>query len=345
MQNFAQGKRFLIVRPDRIGDVVLSTPIPREIKGIYPGSFVAVMVRNYTKDIYIHNPCINSILTLEHPENNIPKKMTELLKEIKSYNFDYAFMLLPNEKINWLLFLAGIKYRIGVGQKFYQFLTNVKNVYRRKYQPLRHEADYCLDMLRKIGIQPQSIYPEIYLTEEEKNLKNDLRNKYLQGKKFMIGVHVKSGNSAPNLSVLKYKQLIDKIMHLPEVSLLVTDNNPPEEIIEIKNVSFPNVNNNLRSAIVNISALDVLISASTGPMHIAATLKIPTISLFCPLTACSPKLWGPLGNNARIIEPDENYCSFICSGNPKTCDFEGSGGVDVDKIMRELQQFLLQKDI
>jgi len=34
--------RFLIARIDRIGDVVLSTPLPREIKKKYPDSYVAV---------------------------------------------------------------------------------------------------------------------------------------------------------------------------------------------------------------------------------------------------------------------------------------------------------------
>lgn len=337
-----QEKRFLIVRPDRIGDVVLSTPIPREIKRVYPDSCVAVMVRNYSKDIYMNNPFVDSIMTIDHSENNSPKKWTELLKEIKSFNFDYAFMLLPNKKINLLLFLARIKYRIGVGHKFFQFLFNVKNVYRRKYQPLRHEADYCMDMLRKIGIQPQSINPKIYLTAEEEKLKNDLRKKFLNGKKFLIGVHVTSGGSAPNLPVIRYKQLLENLFHLPNVRIAITDHTPPQDILGMPNVLYPNVNQNLRSTIVNISALDMLISSSTGPMHIAASLQIPTISLFCPLTACSPKLWGPLGNNAKIILPDENYCSFICSGNPKTCDFEGKGGIDTQKILSEVQKFLFE---
>ena len=66
-------------------------------------------------------------------------------------------MLLPNEKLNYVLFISGIKYRVGVGHKLYQFLTFTKYVDRKKYIPLRHEADYCLDMIRKIGIQVQSI--------------------------------------------------------------------------------------------------------------------------------------------------------------------------------------------
>jgi heptosyltransferase-2 len=58
--------------------------------------------------------------------------------------------------------------------------------------------------------------------------------------------------------------------------------------------------------------------------------------MFCPLTACSPKLWGPLGNESKIILPDENYCSTVCPGDPKKCSFSGNGGIDSEKVFNEI---------
>jgi heptosyltransferase-2 len=84
--------------------------------------------------------------------------------------------------------------------------------------------------------------------------------------------------------------------------------------------------------------MDVLISASTGPMHIAAALKVKTLSVFCPLPACEPKLWGPQGNEAFFVMPDENYCGKVCSGNPQTCMFEGEGGINAEKIISQHQK-------
>jgi ADP-heptose:LPS heptosyltransferase len=68
------GLRILICRPDRIGDVVLSTPIPREIKKKYPGSFVALLLRDYTKDIYINNPYVDEIIIYDEESCTIHKK-------------------------------------------------------------------------------------------------------------------------------------------------------------------------------------------------------------------------------------------------------------------------------
>ncbi|MDZ7626421.1 MAG: hypothetical protein U5J96_18495 [Ignavibacteriaceae bacterium] len=54
--------KILVSRIDRIGDVVLSTPIPREIKKAYPDSFVSVLVKKYTRDIYLNNPYVDEII-------------------------------------------------------------------------------------------------------------------------------------------------------------------------------------------------------------------------------------------------------------------------------------------
>lgn len=332
-------KRFLICRIDRIGDVVLSTPIPREIKKVYPESFVAVLVREYTKDIYLNNPYVDKILIYDENKKGL-KYFFKKVKEIRSYNFSHAFMLLPDEKLNYMLFLGGIKHRIGVGHKLYQFLTFTHFVDRKKYIPLRHEADYSLDMLRKIGIQTTSIEPEIHLTNEELVEAKKFREKHSKNGVKLVGINSTSGNSSPNLSINEYRKLIIELSKRKDISVIVTDLNPPKEILNIDNVHYEMIGSTLRGSIIKFSALDVLISSSTGPMHICAALKVPTISVFCPLTACSPQLWGPIGNKSLVLLPNENYCKNFCPGDPKKCNYEGNSGINAERIIEEIKNFL-----
>ncbi len=49
-------KKILIVRTDRIGDVVLSTPVIENLRAAYPEAHIAFMCRPYTKDALIGNP-------------------------------------------------------------------------------------------------------------------------------------------------------------------------------------------------------------------------------------------------------------------------------------------------
>jgi len=330
-------KRILIVRPDRIGDVVLSTPIPREIKKTYPDSFVAVLLRKYTKDIYFNNPYVDKIILID---DDPQKSFWQKVKEIRKYKFTHSLLLLPTERLNYLLFFAGIPHRIGVGHKFYQLITFTRYINRKKYIPLRHEADYCMDLARKIGVQSTNLDTEIFLTDEEKRKVNLTREGLLKGKKYLVGIHISSGNSSPNWTVEEYRKLILRLTKEESISVVVTDNIIPDQLKQIEGVLYLNENKSLRESIINFASLDLLISASTGPMHIAAALKVKTLSMFCPLTACSPKLWGPLGNESKIILPQENYCQTVCLGDPKKCTFSGYGGIDTEKVLEEIRKFL-----
>ncbi len=331
--------RLLIARIDRIGDVVLSTPIPRETKLAKPDSFVAVLVREETKAVYLNNPNVDAILTIDDEEGNL-KPFLQMVSEIRKYKFTHGFMLLPQERLSWLFFLSGIPFRLGVSRKLYQFLTFTKYVSRHKYIPLRHEADYCLDMLRRIGIEPKSINPEIFLSKDEEIKRDEIRKTLKQDGKILVGVNTTSGRSAPNMPTSEYKKLIDLLLTDENFKVIITENKPPGELKNIKDVEYINEDKKLRESIVNFSALDVLISASTGPMHICAALKVKTVSLFCPLPGCSPKLWGPLGNRSEIMFPQDNYCSVVCPGDPHTCDFSGEGGIDSQIIYERLKQFI-----
>jgi len=339
MNLFLRKKRVLVIRPDRIGDVVLSTPIPREIKRKYPESFVAVLVRQYTRDIYLHNPYVDEILVLDD-DTGTPKPFRRLVSELRQYRFTHAFMLLPEERMNYAIFLAGIFYRIGVGMKLYQVLTAAHYVHRHKYIPLRHEADYCLDMVRKIGIQPESMNPEIYLSEEETKKSRKIKNALCPHNELLIGIHSTHGNSSANMKVSEYRRLIEMLLTLANIKVTVTDLDPPFELKDMEGIEYPNRGKTLRESIVTFAALDCLVSASTGPMHIAAALKVKTVSVFCPTTATSPQLWGPLGNESNIILPDDNYHGIVCSGHPSECCFEGIGGIDAAKVFIRLKQFL-----
>lgn len=330
-------RRILISRPDRLGDVVLSTPLPREIKKTYPDSFVAVLVRDYTKDVFLHNPYVDEIIVYE-PSESSRSYFMEMRSKIASYKFTDALMLLPNEKVNYLLFLAGIPNRIGVGKKLFQVITFTKSVSRNKYIPLRHEADYCMDLARKIGVKTFNIKTEIFLNEGELKKSKEYRERLAPHGEKIILIHSTSGKSAPNLPPKEYARLAEMISGDSRYKLALTDDNAPDELRKYADKSLPA--SNLRELFTLIKAGDLLISASTGPAHVAAALDIPTLSLFCPLPACSPMLWSPMGNEAHYILPPDNYCASSCPGDPHICDYSGEGGINAEVVYSKLNELM-----
>ena len=327
-------ERILIVRPDRIGDVVLSTPLIRALRKRFPAAHLAEMVRPYTADILAKNPHLDEVLI----DNPAVDGFRAQVSALRRRRFDTALMLLPSERHSWMLFWAGIRTRIAVGSKIYHRLTFARTVSRRKYIPLRHEADYCLDLGRAIGAGDDGLDTEVFLTDSERSTGLQL----LGGKddRTLVGIHPGSGRSSPNWRVAHYAELAARLIEHDNVHVVLTGS-PDERTLAhaFKELDAGRVidlvgRTSLRETMAVISHLSVLVSASTGTMHIAAALNIPTVSLFCPLPACSPRLWGPRGNRSQVVLPPEGYCQTQCPGDPHICEFEE--GITVDTIHREV---------
>jgi heptosyltransferase-2 len=326
------GKRkFLVARIDRIGDTVLATPIPRELKKNFPGCEVSVLVRSYTKDIFVNNPYVDNILVWDDFSRGI-QSIRSLVSLIKPYQFTDGFMLLPNETLAYAFFLAGVKRRYGTSRRPYHLITGTKSIVRQDEKRERSEASWCLDFVIKTGGKVNEDATEIFLSETETATATLIKKEIAPEGERIIGVHITSGGSAPNMPPDEYLKLCKQLSEKEGIKVVITDNilpdgfNIPPGIIQI------NKERTLRESIINFSILDLLISSSTGTMHIAAALKVETLSLFCPLPACRPSLWGPVGNHAKFILPTQNYCATRCPGDPKKCDFSGEGGIDADTI-------------
>ncbi|MEI7907600.1 MAG: glycosyltransferase family 9 protein [Bacteroidota bacterium] len=336
-------RRILIIRPDRIGDVVLTTPLIRAVKQSFPNSFVGVMVNSVSGVLLKNNPNIDLLITDDpHGANSGRKGFWNQVAHLRSLKFDTGLMPLPRERHAWMMFLAGIQQRIGVGGKIYQILTGTKTVSRNKYIPLRHEADYVMDLGRKIGITVDDIATELFVTNEEKeHAKNFLAERGFDPDKPVIGINPSSNNSVPNWKPEQYVNLCEKLSdrHQLFINIGVANTHMENQFEQFKKKHIVYSGSDLRELIALCSMLSVLVSSSTGTQHIAAALKIPTVTMFCPLPACSSKLWGSLGNRSEVIEPTAGFCQQRCPGDPKMCTFDE---IPIGSVLSRIDMILLQ---
>lgn len=344
-------KRILVARPDRTGDVVLSTPVYHTLKQSFSGAFVGALVSSYTAPLLQGSPYIDVVIT-DDPNDNDPerKNFRSKANEIRSYKFDTALLLMPTKRLAYILFLAGIPYRVGVGHILYQIITFMDGVSRRKYNPLRHESDYMLDLARKIGAAKIWTKPEVFLVEEEKDSAREfLERKGFNAIKPIVAIHPGSGHSSPNWEVERYSELVEMLVQ-HDVQVLITGAQDEKELERSFlaheygpsgriRTSFGELS--LRELTAVISQMTLLISSSTGPMHIASAVGTPTVSMFCPLTACSPELWGPVGNTSKIVLPPDDFCQTKCPGDPHICTFGNRDeGISVNVVFESVMELL-----
>ncbi|MHB8930855.1 MAG: glycosyltransferase family 9 protein [Melioribacteraceae bacterium] len=308
-------KNILIIRTDRIGDVILSLPMASLIKKHFPECKVTFLLREYTKPLALNNPYIDEVITLAE-ENGKPSisKNISLLRN----KFDACVVAYPTYPVALILFLSNIRERIGTGYRWYSFFFNKKIYDHRKFGE-RHELEYNVRLLQQVGIDEtvneENVSFGISSSKESMGkIKNYLVSMGVDFSKKIIIVHPGSGKSAVDLPVEKMRAIV-KSLSQETIEILITGSSSEKELCQslVVNSSTKNLAGifNLGELTALIDQANLMIANSTGPIHIAAALGKHVIGFYPKFTAASPKRWGPYTLKKKIFLPtiDCNNCT------------------------------------
>ncbi len=146
-------KRILVVRTDRIGDVLLSTPVIKALRDNYPDAFIAMMVSPYAKDIIEGNPYLDEVIVFDKDTKHKGWwRSFKFSRYLKKKKFDLALILHPTNRVHLVTFHAGIPRRIGYNRKCGFLLTD--KIGHTKQFGEKHELEYNLDLIRCLELEP-----------------------------------------------------------------------------------------------------------------------------------------------------------------------------------------------
>ena len=320
------------------------TPMIREIKKKFPDSFVATLTNPNTANILTNNPYLDEIIT----DDLNKESFWRVVKQLRKRYFTDGLMVYPTERAAYQMMLAGIKTRVGEGHRLYEIISGIRSVDRHNYIPLKHEADFCMDTARKIGVKTDNLNPEIYVTEDEKKEAYQFLKSFdVEDKDCKIMLHTGSLGSAPNWSENKYLVLIKEILNLqiPNLKILLTAMEMSDHFLKrVKSLKDNRITDiagkvgNLRQFIKIISVMDLLMSNSTGPLHLADALDIKCIGINCHRPMNSVKYWGILNKRSINIEVPEEYCNKNCSADKKICHFEN--GISIEQVINGIKTLI-----
>jgi heptosyltransferase-3 len=304
-------QNLLIVRTDRIGDVVLTLPLAEIIKKYFPGCKITFLIREYTKSILGGNPFIDEVLILQEYEGR--PLIKENVKKISGKNFDSCVIVYPTFSLALIIYLTQIKNIVGTGYRWYSFFFNHKVFQHRKYAEM-HELEFNMKLLEVFGIKEKPCKKDISfnLIVKENQKVSEFINSTVKGNKKLVIIHPGSGGSAVDLPVEKFKELVLMLNERNDIELIITGSEQETKLCESLIIS-ERVHNlagkfNLGELISLINKADIFISNSTGPLHIAAALGKNTIGFYPNLLQCSAKRWGPYSDKSVVFKP-QNECS------------------------------------
>jgi len=305
-------KKIVISRTDSIGDVALTLPLAGILKEKFPNVKIIFLGNTYTKPII---ECCQNIDEIWDWNDLQKLNSTEQINWLKAQNIDSFIHVFPRKELARLAKKAGIKNRIGTSHRLFHLTTcNCRPGFTRKNSDL-HESQLNVKLLSPFGIKKDFDLAELfnYSSFQKTLILPDFLSNFIENGKKNIIFHPKSKGSAPEWSLENYIELAQNLDSLKvniyftgteKEGLLFRNQLPKQEnIIDLSGKMT------LSELISFIAACDILLAASTGPLHLAGLSGINTIGLFAPQKPIHAGRWKPLGNKVFIIEAKNNSTS------------------------------------
>jgi len=303
-------KKILIIRTDRMGDLVLSTPVIKNLRFAFPDSQISFMCRPYPKNVIEENPYLDEVIVYDKYRKH--KSIIATIKfafSLRKKNFDWAIVLHPTNRVNLISFLAGIKLRIGWDKKSGFLLTHKLN--HTKQDGLKHESEYNLDILKALDVEIKDANPDFILNKESQDFAEKLlKDNSVRVEDSFFVIHAWASCVSkrwPKKNFIELIGLLKKIYN-PKIALIggIKDFEIGDQIIKSDSdiLDFRGKLNIKQLAAV-IAKSDIFISNDSGPVHLAAALGVPVVSIFGRKNkGLGPRRWKPLGESSVYLHKD-----------------------------------------
>ena len=341
-------KRILIVRTDRIGDVVLSTPLVTATRMAFPQAYIAIMVSPETQEIVAQNPDLNEVIVYDKKLRHRSFFQTLCFAmHLKQKRFDLALILHSTKRVSLVSFLAGIPRRIGYARGKMDFLLTDKLEYRKRLGE-KHESEYSLDVLRSIGIEARPSPLVMPVKESDEKALDDLlqENGLQQGEKFIV-LHPGASSVSKMWPQENFANLADILIEKFRVKIVLVSGPGQVDIgkgvkdqMKLKHkVIFLCGRTSLGALAALFKRAALFISNDSGPVHIACAVGTAVISIFGRNEkGLSPVRWRPLGARAAILHKDVG-CAECLAHNCKK-DFLCLKSVTVEEVLEKASKLL-----
>lgn len=336
-------KRILIVEVNWIGDVLFSTAAIKVIRKNFPDSFIACMVVPRAKEVLEDNPNIDKLIIFNERRGLLGLIINLwFILVLRIRNFDTVFLFHRSFTRLLLCFLAGIKTRIGYHTTKRGFLLT------HKIMPAditsMHRGLYYMELLKRAGLSIEdSPRGEFFIREESRNYINKLLDEFGIARNENFIVLNPGANWLPKRWPKEYfAKLADRIINELNISIVFSGASADLKLVDeiTSNMESEPVGlcgkTNLKQLAVLFERASIVVSADSGPMHIANCVGAKVIAIFGPT---SIKITGPFGAGYYNALHKNTGCVVPCY--EKGCsDNRCMKAINVDEVFNKVKSLL-----
>jgi len=297
------------------GDAVLMTPALRALREYFPDAEIHLLVPAEIAPLFQHLPWLARVWAMPRRRGHaVPREAWPLVSALRRERFDRSVDFASNDRGAILSFLIGARNRLGwderggfFGRKFCYHARVVPG------NPLPHESTRLAQLLSGWQVPPpQSLESEI---RADSSLADAAKNILPTP---AVVCHVASSQPKKEWLLAHWAEF-HRFATAAGHDLVFTTAQGGREVALMTGLKklaptakiLP-LSPGLPLFLAVLARAKVFISGDTGPLHFAAGLGVPTISLFGPT---SPARWAPVGTRHQVLSG--GVCG--CDGNSTDC--------------------------
>lgn len=314
--------RILLVRPDHLGDLVLTTPALQALREHAPDAVITFMVGSWSSEVVARHPALDRLLTCPFPgfQRAVQKPLAPYIllfrtaQQLRRGKYDLALNLRPD--FWWgsaLLYLAGIPRRVGYAiAPGTPFLSHALPVHTPE-----HSTVSVLRLisagLHTLGYQPleEPYLPERYplqfvpTAQEQQWVHERLQNAGIAEDATVVVIHAGTGAAVKLWRTEAWSTCADALSAVfPTPVHIVLTGSPSERpmLEEIAATTHTPPVLITDATVGQLAALlkraSLVVGVDNGPLHLAVAQDTLTLQIFGPTDV---RIFGPWGTPARHV--------------------------------------------
>jgi len=296
--NLKQAKKLLIFRQDRIGDMIISTPIFSKLKREYPDVHLAVLASPTNASVVENDPNIDQLVV---EETSWLRKIKQILW-LRRQKYDILLNFIFNKTttigvLARIICPKGIK--VSQGPEKYKFYFNHFLTLERGK---KHTGELYIELVEKVfGLhfeRNEYIY-ELYIPERisigvdifSESMKTLIRQNGATYNGYIL-LNISATDPEKSFSARQSEEIAFYLVQSRKLPTIIIsapwDNNIKKRIIEKIHspycISFPeNGNAELLAIAEIISRAAFVVTPDTSIIHFASAMNTPVIGVYTPL--------------------------------------------------------------
>jgi heptosyltransferase-2 len=320
----------LVIRLDGLGDVVLTTPLFRELKRAFPGSSCTVVVQDGFRPLLVTNRHIDEVLSLR-PVNAawLPARARSLLsvlwlywRRLRGRRFDVAISPrwdVDDRLATLLCSLVDAKERVG----YTEMASPAKQRHNRGFDaafntclsagPVQHEVLRNLEIVRILGGKVEDSKLEISLTQRDREFASKLLAN-VPATSTLVAVGIGSRSASRRWPLENYAQSLNQLWKERRMQpVIICSDGEWEEACKLDKLLCSEAiiisGAPLRKVCAVLERCHLFIGNDSGSAHLAGAMNCKTIVISRhpsggdPNHANSPIRFAPYCDRVRVLQP------------------------------------------